>query len=164
MLLQKVICYPLDHFACRIRELHATQIMFCNIPHREIKSKYKNVDGISNSLNRPRFLYSSRPIQPYHFQANLIWCDGTFKLWLDLSFVLALFYKHMRYRRGLRWVFKLLLPKTQLEISAQSICYWCFFLSNLLLISEGSIRYWICFHTRKDPDSNGLLEVNVLQI
>jgi hypothetical protein len=21
-----------------------------------------------------------RPIQPYHFQADLIWCDGTFKL------------------------------------------------------------------------------------
>ena len=26
--------YPLDPFACGIHELHATQIMFCNIPHR----------------------------------------------------------------------------------------------------------------------------------
>ena len=26
--------YPLDPFACGIRELHAMQIMFCNIPHR----------------------------------------------------------------------------------------------------------------------------------
>jgi hypothetical protein len=25
------------------------------------------------------FLYSLRPIQPYSFQADLIWCDGTFK-------------------------------------------------------------------------------------
>jgi hypothetical protein len=36
----------LDPFACGIRELHATQIMFCNIPHREIKSKNKNRHGI----------------------------------------------------------------------------------------------------------------------
>ncbi len=42
--LQKVICYPLDPFACGIRELYATQIIFCNIPQREIKSKYKNGD------------------------------------------------------------------------------------------------------------------------
>jgi hypothetical protein len=46
VLLQKVICYPLDPFACGICELHATQIMFCNIPHREIKSKYNNGDDI----------------------------------------------------------------------------------------------------------------------
>ncbi len=30
VLLQKVICYPLDYFACGIHELHATQIMFCH--------------------------------------------------------------------------------------------------------------------------------------
>jgi hypothetical protein len=24
-------------------------------------------------------MYSSRPTHPYHFQADLIWCDGTFK-------------------------------------------------------------------------------------
>ena len=26
----KVICYPLDYYACRIHKLHATQIMFCH--------------------------------------------------------------------------------------------------------------------------------------
>jgi hypothetical protein len=30
-------------------------------------------------MYHPRSLYSSRPTQPYHFQADLIWCDGTFK-------------------------------------------------------------------------------------
>ncbi len=44
--MQKGFCYPLDPFACGIRELRLTQIMFCNIPHRDIKSKYKNGDEI----------------------------------------------------------------------------------------------------------------------
>ncbi len=31
-------------------------------------------------------LYPPRPIQPYHFQPNLIWCDGTFnKIWRWVS-------------------------------------------------------------------------------
>ncbi len=30
-------------------------------------------------MYHPRSLYSSRPTQPYHLQADLIWCDGTFK-------------------------------------------------------------------------------------
>ncbi len=40
-LLQKVICYPLDYFACGINKLNATQIMFV-IPMREQKLEYKN--------------------------------------------------------------------------------------------------------------------------
>jgi hypothetical protein len=27
-------------------------------------------------------MYITRPIQPYHFQADLNWCDGTFKVWI----------------------------------------------------------------------------------
>ncbi len=30
-------------------------------------------------MNHPRSFYSSRPTQSYHFQADLNWCDGTFK-------------------------------------------------------------------------------------
>ncbi len=30
-------------------------------------------------MYRPRSIYSSRPTQSYHFQADLNWCDGTFK-------------------------------------------------------------------------------------
>ncbi len=30
-------------------------------------------------MYHPRSIYSSRPPQPYHFQDDLIWNDGTFK-------------------------------------------------------------------------------------
>jgi hypothetical protein len=74
-----VFSCPLDSFACGIGKVHATQIMFCNIPLREVKSKFRNGDNILNSFSHPWFLYSSRPVQPYHIQTNLIWCDGIFK-------------------------------------------------------------------------------------
>jgi hypothetical protein len=34
-------------------------------------------------------LYSPRPVQPNHFQPSLIWCDGTFKLLLQLLVVVS---------------------------------------------------------------------------
>jgi hypothetical protein len=49
------------------------------LPYRwENKSRIKNGGEILKFCNYPRFLYSTRPIQPYHFQADQIWCDGTF--------------------------------------------------------------------------------------
>jgi hypothetical protein len=41
-------------------------------------SNKKNGGEIKNSFYHPRSIYLSRPIQQYHFQANLIWCEGTF--------------------------------------------------------------------------------------
>jgi hypothetical protein len=60
------------------------------IPLGELKLKLKNGGNISKSFYRPRSLYSSRPIQPYHFKLNLIWCDGTFKFFLSM-FLLFVF-------------------------------------------------------------------------
>jgi hypothetical protein len=31
-------------------------------------------------MHHPRSIYSSKPTQSYHFQANLNWCDGTFNV------------------------------------------------------------------------------------
>ncbi len=46
-------------------------------------------------------LYSFRPIQPYNFQADLIWCDGAFKLGLlnerqRRFFIVLLAKRHVR--------------------------------------------------------------------
>jgi hypothetical protein len=49
-----------------------------NIPLRELNLNLKNEDDIYKSAYHPRSIYSSRPTQLYHFQADLIWCDGTF--------------------------------------------------------------------------------------
>jgi hypothetical protein len=65
-------------FACGICELHATPIMFCNTAGRnlylQMAARLKNpltiLDAYTGQL---------RPIQPNHFQADLIWCDSTFK-------------------------------------------------------------------------------------
>ncbi len=40
------------------------------IPLREQKVEYKNGGEIKKFCNYPRFLYSTRPIQPHHFQAD----------------------------------------------------------------------------------------------
>jgi hypothetical protein len=45
----------------------------------ELKLKLKNGGCIKKSFNHLGTLYSSRLVQPYHFQPNLIWSDGTFK-------------------------------------------------------------------------------------
>jgi hypothetical protein len=48
------------------------------IPLGELKLKFTYGGKIKKSFNHPRSLYSIRPIQPKHFQADLIWCDSTF--------------------------------------------------------------------------------------
>ncbi len=50
------------------------------IPLREQKVENKNGGEIYKFCNYPRFLYSTRPFHPYYFQADQIWCDGTFNL------------------------------------------------------------------------------------
>ncbi len=50
-----------------------------NIPLRKLNLNFKNKDDIKKSVYHPRSIYSSRPTQSYHFQADLNWCDGTFK-------------------------------------------------------------------------------------
>jgi len=49
------------------------------IPLGELKFKFANGNKIKKPFNHPRSLYWSRPIQQNHFQADLIWCDSTFK-------------------------------------------------------------------------------------
>ncbi len=51
-----------------------------NIPPRKLNLNFKNKDDIEKSVYLPRSIYSSRPTQSYHFQADLNWCDGTFKV------------------------------------------------------------------------------------
>jgi hypothetical protein len=43
-------------------------------------SNIKKDGQIKKSFYHPKFIYISRPIRPYHFQADLIWCDGTFNI------------------------------------------------------------------------------------
>jgi hypothetical protein len=38
-------------------------------------------------MYHPRSIYSSRPTQPYHFQADLNWCDGTVKVFYEIATV-----------------------------------------------------------------------------
>ncbi len=75
--------YPFGPFACGHRQLHATP---------SISAIYSTVGRTSFKINKRwpdkkiflpsaiHILYISRPMQPYHFQADLIWCDVTF--WL----------------------------------------------------------------------------------
>jgi hypothetical protein len=49
------------------------------VPLGELKFKYANGGKIKKSFNHPRSLCSTRRINPNHFQADLIWCDSTFK-------------------------------------------------------------------------------------
>jgi hypothetical protein len=66
-------------FAYGIRELHETHIMFCNIPLREIKSKYKN--GATFKIHehiRDSYTHQSLSIHAT-FRPIKIWCDYTFK-------------------------------------------------------------------------------------
>ncbi len=53
-----------------------------NIPLRELTLNFKNNDDNQKSVYHPRStcIYSSRTIQPYLFQADLIWCDVTFNI------------------------------------------------------------------------------------
>ncbi len=51
-----------------------------NTPLGELHfKKLKKRPQIKKSFYRPRSIYISRSIQPYHFQADLIWCDGAFQ-------------------------------------------------------------------------------------
>jgi hypothetical protein len=52
---------------------------FFAIPLGELKFKFAKGGKIKKSFNHPRSLYSTRPIQQNHFQADLMWCDSTFK-------------------------------------------------------------------------------------
>jgi hypothetical protein len=47
------------------------------IPLGELKFKFANSGKIKKSFNHHCSLTSTRPIQPNHFQADLIWCDST---------------------------------------------------------------------------------------
>ncbi len=49
-----------------------------NIPLGELNLKFKKWRQLLKFYPR-RFLYPLEPVQPYHFQADQIWCDGTFK-------------------------------------------------------------------------------------
>jgi hypothetical protein len=82
----------MQFFACTYKIEHRMQICqrnprvacsadhISNIPLRELNLSLKNRDDIKKYVSHPRYMYASRPIRPYHFQADLIWCDGTFKL------------------------------------------------------------------------------------
>jgi hypothetical protein len=48
-------------------------------PLGDLKFKFANGGKIKKSFNHPRSLYLTRPIKPNHFQADLIWCDSTFR-------------------------------------------------------------------------------------
>jgi hypothetical protein len=50
------------------------------IPLGQLKLEQKNAGNISKSFYYLQTFYPPRPIQPYHFQPNLIWRDGTFKI------------------------------------------------------------------------------------
>jgi hypothetical protein len=87
--LQKVIGHPFDHFACGICELHATPFMLAIYRWESFIQEKTKWRRVKNSVHHPWFLYPSRLIQLYHFQANPIWCDGTFKhklIWCDGTF------------------------------------------------------------------------------
>jgi hypothetical protein len=63
---------------CGIRELHATPIMFCNSAGRT-KRKLNGGD-ITNDFYHPRSLHCTHKAHPpYHFQADLSCCNGTFE-------------------------------------------------------------------------------------
>jgi hypothetical protein len=77
--LQKVIKYPLEQIAGGICELHATPIMLAIYRLEDLIKKLKNTGKFLNYVYPRRFLYPWGPFEPYHFQADLIWCNGTFK-------------------------------------------------------------------------------------
>ncbi len=52
---------------------------FSNIPLGELNSEKNKMEASLKFCLHLRFLYTWRLIQLYHFQANLIWCDGTLK-------------------------------------------------------------------------------------
>jgi hypothetical protein len=63
------------HFLLAICELHATPLILHR--RRENLNKYKNNEGdTSNSFYHLQSLFSSRPMKPYNFLADLIWCDS----------------------------------------------------------------------------------------
>jgi hypothetical protein len=65
-------------FAYGIHELHATLIIFSHTAGRtKVKAK-KMRPRLKFSTHLGSF-YSLRSIQLNHFQADLIWCDGTFQ-------------------------------------------------------------------------------------
>jgi hypothetical protein len=78
VLLQKVIGYPFEPFACGIRELHATPSMSAIYRWENFISNKQKNGQIKKSFNHPRSIYISSPIQSDYFQVDLIWCDGTF--------------------------------------------------------------------------------------
>ncbi len=49
-----------------------------NISLRKLNLIKKIDTTFKNSVYHPQSMYSSRPIQPSHFKADLIWCEGTF--------------------------------------------------------------------------------------
>jgi hypothetical protein len=50
-----------------------SSIMLVMLQRRELNLNFK----IETTFKNPRYMYSSRPNQPYHFQTDLIWWDGT---------------------------------------------------------------------------------------
>ncbi len=74
---------------CRRNLRIARKAVQVAIPLGELKSKLKNGGSIKKNFTICDPLYSPRPVQPYHFQPNLIWCDGTFKLCYIKQLILA---------------------------------------------------------------------------
>jgi len=62
-----------------IHEFHAAPIMFCNTAGRTKINIKKWRLGIKFCVPS-EILILIKAYPPYHFQADLIWCDGTFKI------------------------------------------------------------------------------------
>jgi hypothetical protein len=78
---------------------------FSNIPLGELNSEKNKMEASLKICLYPRFLYPWRLIQLYNFQANLIWCDGTFKHWWRAKWISTIA-SHILYRfqyRKIKW-------------------------------------------------------------
>jgi hypothetical protein len=77
--------YKIEHackFACGIRELHATPIMFFGTAGKTGIKKGRRAK-MPFTIWNPH-IYLPIPIQLSHFQADQIWCDGTFN-WIRMK-------------------------------------------------------------------------------
>jgi hypothetical protein len=71
------MCKLEHHMQMRNPRIACSAEHVSNIQLREFNLNFKNSDDIKKSVRHR--LYSSMPNQPYHIQADLIWCKGTFK-------------------------------------------------------------------------------------
>jgi hypothetical protein len=116
-----ILCmYKIEH---RMQICLRNQRIACSTDHvsntvyswKKPNLNLKDRDDILKSKSHPRSMYSSRPTQPHHFQADLIWCDGTFKqIWWKIAHYVAFGYKFLEILRG--------------NISKNTSYWACFFL------------------------------------